>query len=124
MQNSSSLPLRLWFGLAVLGFGLSACQSDEDYYGTAAPSPYQAGPVYERMAPIAPPAYNPDQQPYPRATDPAHYVWRPGHWKWTGNDYVWQDGYFMARPSMTALWSHDQWVQRRYGWTFVPGHWE
>ena len=74
------------------------------------------------VAPTAPPAPMAEQRPYNERPDAV--VWRSGYWRWTGQAFVWEPGYYMARPAPTAVWQPDQWIQRSYGWTFMPGQWQ
>jgi hypothetical protein len=52
------------------------------------------------------------------------YVWTRGYWRWTGTDYVWVPGNWVARPRATAVWVEGQWQRRPGGWVWVAGHWE
>ncbi|HEU0117255.1 MAG TPA: hypothetical protein VFR09_01370 [Alphaproteobacteria bacterium] len=79
--------------------------------------------TYFQLAPIAPP-------PPQIETKPEHWddiratTWRPGYWQYSGGDYHWVTGELIDRPSPTAIWSPDHWVQHTYGWAFVPGYWQ
>jgi hypothetical protein len=80
------------------------------------------GRSYLQLAPIAPPPpmfEQPEISSNPRAA-----VWRPGYWDYDGGNYHWVSGEWIARPSPTAIWSPDHWMQHTYGWGFIPGYWQ
>ena len=68
-----------------------------------------------------PPAVQVETQP--TAPGP-QYVWTRGYWRWTGTDYVWVPGSYVARPSVAATWVEGQWQRRPGGWMWVAGHWQ
>jgi WXXGXW repeat (2 copies) len=68
-------------------------------------------PPPPRRAEIPPPA------PSPQA------LWRFGHWRWNGQQYVWVPGHYVQRPSPTANWTPDYWEQGPDGWMWVEGQW-
>jgi hypothetical protein len=51
------------------------------------------------------------------------YVWTHGYWRWTGSDYVWVPGAWVARPRSTAVWVEGHWARRAGGWVWIAGHW-
>ncbi|MBV8652558.1 MAG: YXWGXW repeat-containing protein [Alphaproteobacteria bacterium] len=78
--------------------------------------------VIEIVAPRPPPPVRTEVVPPP--PQPIETVeWRPGHWQWTGHDYVWSPGQYMARPDAHAVWEPDHWVETSSGWSWVPGRW-
>ena len=69
----------------------------------------------------APPAVRVETQPVPPG--PA-YVWTSGYWRWTGAQYVWVPGTWIARPTPAAVWVAGHWVRRPGGWVWIAGHWQ
>jgi WXXGXW repeat (2 copies) len=58
----------------------------------------------------------------PRAPSP-HALWKFGHWRWNGQQFVWVRGYYAERPSPTANWIPGYWEQGPSGWLWVEGQW-
>jgi hypothetical protein len=50
--------------------------------------------------------------------------WQPGYWRWSGHEYVWVEGHYMARPRPRAEWIPGRWEQHPRGWVYVEGHWD
>src|ERR1051326_1445574 len=74
------------------------------------------------VAPGAPPALQTEVVP-PAPNDLV--VWNPGHWNWTGMDWVWEPGHYMTRVQTTAMWQPGHWeVQPAGGYMWVEGHWD
>ncbi len=107
MLNRRNLAKTLAAGLgaaglaAVLGAAPAQAQPYPPGYGAPPPSPYEA---------------------VPRAPGPG-YVWRPGHWRWTGHRYVWVRGVYLARDPHWHHWVDGHWVPRAGTWVWVPAHW-
>jgi hypothetical protein len=53
-----------------------------------------------------------------------NYVWTRGYWRWTGSDYTWISGSWVARPRPAAIWIEGEWQRRPTGWVWVAGHWQ
>jgi hypothetical protein len=68
-----------------------------------------------------PPAVQVETQPTSPGTT---YVWTRGYWRWTGTDYVWMPGSYVARPRPAAVWVEGRWVRRPGGWVWMPGQWQ
>jgi len=67
---------------------------------------------------VAPPPPRAERMPGPRAGQ----VWVPGHWRWTGRDYDWRGGTWVAdRPDYA--YAPGRWVQADGGWRWVEGDW-
>lgn len=80
--------------------------------------------AYEQMAPSAPPPARYENKGNP-PTNADEYTWRNGHWEYVdGQGFRWLPGYWLHKPAFTASWRQDMWLQRTYGWAFVPGAWE
>lgn len=60
----------------------------------------------------------------PDNNEPRTQEWRRGHWVYDGAAFSWIAGHFIDRPGPTAVWAHDRWERRSYGWAFIPGHWQ
>lgn len=109
--------LILTAGLLTLGLGLTGCA-----WGPHSDDSASRVFPYVRLSPSAPP-----QAPYEAALlseDPLHQVWRKGYWDFDGTTFFWVSGYFIDRPSPTAVWTPDRWEQRTFGWAFIPGYWQ
>ncbi|MGA2087392.1 MAG: hypothetical protein ABSG66_00595 [Stellaceae bacterium] len=78
----------------------------------------QAAQVYVN---IAPPAPQVEVVPPPPPGQPME--WRPGFWRWNGNQYVWVRGRYVHPPRMGAHWVPGHWAQGPRGWVWVRGHW-
>ncbi len=46
-----------------------------------------------------------------------------GHWEWTGDNYMWSPGKWVADKD-GDLWVNDSWSQRGKKWHLTPGHYE
>jgi hypothetical protein len=73
------------------------------------------------IAPAAPPAIREEVVP-PAPT--ADVVWQPGHWSWSGSQYVWVNGVYVARPRPQVAWVPGHWDQSPNGWAWVDGYWQ
>jgi hypothetical protein len=81
------------------------------------PSDESAAPV---IAPSAPPSDYVDAPASPAPTDDS--VWAPGYWSWSGTNYYWVAGDWLApRPGFFYLGA--RWYDRGYGWQLRPGGW-
>src|SRR5713226_2049421 len=78
-------------------------------------------PMREVVVATTPPAVRVEAQTV--APGPG-YVWTRGYWRWTGSDYVWLPGSWVARPRPAAVWVEGHWVRRPGGWVWIAGHWE
>lgn len=80
---------------------------------------------YELMAPEAPPPMRYQEHGDPPGNIADEYGWRSGHWEYKdGPGFTWKRGYWIRKPAFSAVWKNDVWLERAYGWTLVPGHWE
>jgi hypothetical protein len=58
------------------------------------------------------------------------YLWVPGHYDWSGKEYVWQAGVWQAAkvPAGTQLtWLEGRWMKDQAGsdqWNWIPAHFE
>ena len=57
------------------------------------------------------------------AQTPEYFIWEPGHWHWTGQEYLWIPGSYIERPYQSAVWVHGGWTENGLTWTWMPGHW-
>jgi hypothetical protein len=106
--------------LLVASFMVAGCDC-----GQCAPDPTPLTPtpiVYYRMAPMAPPA--PQAEDVENPQTPRDFVWIAGYWAYDNDRFEWIPGTLTARPSPTAVWSPDHWVERTYGWAFEAGYWQ
>ena len=108
------------FTISLLSLALAGCDIS-NFSASTNDTAVEATPSYERLSPVAPPAtkYEIPQQ----ADNPRKEIWRPGYWSYNGGSFDWVSGTLIARPSPTAVWSPDQWLQHDYGWAFVAGYW-
>ena len=71
----------------------------------------------------------PQHAPPPNRTErvnrpkPGH-VWIPGHWSWSGSNYLWVSGLFVKEPRPGASYSPGRWKFGFDGYTWVPGRWK
>ena len=73
---------------------------------------------------IAPPPPRSEEIPPPPPGQDSMVRWDPGHWRYTGNDWVWVQGHYIARPSQVANWVPGHWAQAADGgWVWEQGHW-
>ena len=73
------------------------------------------------IAPQAPPPMRTEIVPAAPATD---VVWQPGRWSWSGTQYVWVAGQYVARPRPQVAWIPGHWDQTPAGWAWVNGSWQ
>jgi len=50
-------------------------------------------------------------------------IWRPGHWNWDGNGYVWIPGQYEPRGNHSTMWQPGFWDRDQRGWFWRPPHW-
>jgi hypothetical protein len=51
-------------------------------------------------------------------------VWQPGHWRVSGNAWVWQSGQYVPPPPGQTTWIPGRWAQQSTGgWVWMEGHW-
>ena len=50
-------------------------------------------------------------------------IWRPGHFDWTGAEYVWEAGAWVSRAGHGTLWQDGYWRRSAAGEEWVPAHW-
>jgi WXXGXW repeat (2 copies) len=93
-------------------------------YGSTWPpattAPSNAGVTESIIAPYAPPP--PRVETPPPSPDLAR-AWQPGHWSWTGQQYVWTPGRYVVPPSAISQWVPGYWQQGPNGWYWVEGRW-
>lgn len=46
-----------------------------------------------------------------------------GHWEWTGENFMWSPGHWVADKE-GSVWVSDSWSQRGKKWHLTPGHYE
>src|SRR3954462_9707386 len=74
------------------------------------------------VAPSAPPAPRVETVPPPNVSEGQATTWLPGHWGWTGTNWAWVDGQYVARPHAAARWMPGHWEQRATGdYVWVDG---
>ena len=85
------------------------------------------GHPQKEHAPVAVPQVT-KQMPAPKA-EKAHkaprvdVAWVPGDYFWAGNDWLWDDGFWLDWPWSDAMWIPGHWVQRWWGWSWISGYW-
>ncbi|MBA2249615.1 MAG: YXWGXW repeat-containing protein [Chitinophagaceae bacterium] len=50
-------------------------------------------------------------------------IWRDGEWEWRGGRYQYVEGGWIMPPTNNNRWVAGNWVRRRNGWFWKPGHW-
>ena len=77
-------------------------------------------PAFPQHPPVPPiPA---ERVPVPPSADVA-LIWRPGHYDWTGTNYVWVPGEWVERAGHGTLWQDGYWRAGPGGDVWAPGHW-
>ena len=74
-----------------------------------APVPVYAPPPPAPVVPVAPARYG--------------YVWRPGHYVWTGYGYRLVPAAYVRPPYARAVWVAPRYVARPHGAVWVDGYW-
>jgi len=69
----------------------------------------QAPPQLQVEAPPPPPAQN--------------LTWAPGYWYWSGTQYVWVEGTWVAPPQPDLVFVAPRWARRGHSWIFIDGGW-
>ncbi len=87
-------------------------------YPSGYPPPGSYPPGAPRYAPVPPLRY----EPVPPPPGP-QYVWRPGHWRWTGQGYAWTPGRYYVRQRAWHEWVPGHWASRHGTWVWVQPHW-
>lgn len=106
---------------------LSACDPNFPWIGPGIQYPgWTLPPVDTTIStPNTPPAPQAETEaPIPQG--PAGYfVWDPGHWHWTGQEFVWLGGHYVERPYRGSTWVPGAWAQdeSKTTWIWTPGHW-
>ncbi len=54
----------------------------------------------------------------------AAFLWIPGYWNWSGQNYVWTQGVWSAPPNPAEVWIPAQWTWNGNMWLWCEGHWE
>jgi hypothetical protein len=76
--------------------------------------------------PVAVPAPPPPPPPVVAAPAPYPaygYVWRPGHYVWTGYGYQLVPGTWVRPPYAGAVWVAPRWTSGPHGAYWVRGYW-
>jgi hypothetical protein len=50
-------------------------------------------------------------------------IWVPGDYYWGGDNWLWDEGFWLDKPWSEAVWIPGHWTQRWWGWSWVPGYW-
>jgi WXXGXW repeat (2 copies) len=83
----------------------------------ALPLAAQARSLDAPKAPPTEPVYEVDPG------DRSGYTHVDGHWEWTGDNYMWSPGKWVADKD-GSVWVADSWAQRGKKWHLTPGHYE
>lgn len=79
-------------------------------------------PVVASAAPPAPPPARAEIVPKPPVSEEL-LTWRPGHWDWVGNGYVWIEGEYVKRAGTGSAFQPGYWSNQGGAWTWVKPHW-
>ena len=101
------LPLRIALSLAGLGI-LGNCVPQAD------PG---VGVVYVERGPPRRLAEVVGMPPQPEV------IWMSGHWRWSGREFYWVPGQWVAVRQGYRTWVSGRWIKTRRGWYFIEGHW-
>jgi hypothetical protein len=120
-------PRILWSGcLGVIALlALSGCGSEEPQRTTQVivQPPAQQQPSPSVAAPGPPPPVQNEVVP-PAPSGSGSVVWRPGHWRYSGNQWLWQPGQYVSPPAGQTTWIPGRWAQQPGGgWVWVDGYW-
>jgi WXXGXW repeat (2 copies) len=112
--------VRSWGKIAALCLSvvLAGCVADE-HRPPPPPPPLPSGTIH--YVPKAPPPLIEEVQPAPPGPV-ADFIWKPGHWRWKGAEYVWRHGVWEHPPAKALEWIPPHWDNRPGGWVFVEGH--
>lgn len=83
----------------------------------ALPLAAQARSLDAPKAPPSEPVYEVDPGDRPG------YTHVEGHWEWTGENYMWSPGKWVAEKE-GSVWVADNWAQRGKKWHLTAGHYE
>lgn len=76
------------------------------------------------IAPSLPPPPREETVPPPPPPGRRAAHWRPGHWNWSGSNWVWIHGAYVVPPQPTATWTPGHWQPHADGgYRWIPGHW-
>jgi hypothetical protein len=50
-------------------------------------------------------------------------IWNPGYWAWSGDDYYWVPGVWVAAPSPGLLWTPGYWAFSDGAYVYNSGYW-
>ena len=50
-------------------------------------------------------------------------IWMSGHWRWSGREFYWVPGEWVAVRPGYRTWVPARWIKTRRGWYFIEGHW-
>jgi len=80
-------------------------------------------PAQAAIMASGPPA--PLDEPVPTPPlDAGPVVWQPGHWRLSGDAWVWQPGGYVPPPPGQTTWIPGHWIQQPSGtWSWIEGHW-
>ncbi len=104
----------------------AACVNSQCGHGYRNQRAYSEGPppvVVERPVYVNRP---PPPPRYEQVPPPPHNVaaaWDPGHWRWNGHDYLWEQGHYVRAPQRNARWVPGHRVHHERQWVWEPGHW-
>jgi len=106
---------------------LTACDPNFPWIGPGTQYPGWTLPPVDTTisAPKAPPALQAETEGLLPQGPAGYFVWDPGHWHWTGQDFVWIDGHYVERPYRGSTWVPGSWAQdqEKTVWIYTPGHW-
>ena len=74
------------------------------------------------VGPPPKPPLRTEQIPLPPASD-SPVTWQPGHYDWTGTDYVWVPGEWVSSAGHGIMWQDGEWEGTPPALVWVPAHW-
>ncbi|MGH6881269.1 hypothetical protein [Hypericibacter sp.] len=106
---------------------LTACDPNFPWIGPGIQYPGWSLPPVDTTitSPQAPPAPQAETEAALPQGPAGYFVWDPGHWHWTGADFVWIGGHYVERPYRGSTWVPGEWAQDKDKtvWIYTPGHW-
>jgi WXXGXW repeat (2 copies) len=118
-----AVPARFVLAAAV-GAAFAGCTVQPVYYERP-PPPREV--VYEHAGPAEGVRVEVEPPPLPVYAQPPcpepGYLWTPGYWAWSGSEYYWVPGTWVAPPRLGVYWTPAYWGWVGGAYVFHAGYW-
>ena len=105
-----------WLALPAVA-ALAGCVRQYEAPPTTSQVIVQPPPATAVIAPGPPPPPHSELVP-PPPVGAGPVVWQPGHWRLSGNEWIWQPGQYVPPPLGETTWVPGYWMQQPGGgWT-------